>query len=63
MFDIHCPVCDRRYLMGESSIESLSNTEDGPVAHLKCYSGHPLVRYFRAGVSRTELADPALIAA
>lgn len=62
MFDIHCPVCDRRYLMGESSIELLTNSDEGPVAHLKCYSGHQLIRYFRAGASRTELADPALAA-
>ncbi len=56
MFDIHCPVCDRRYLMSESSIQHLHNTEDGPVAHLSCYAGHQLVRYFRADVSRTEPA-------
>lgn len=56
MFDIHCPVCDRRYLMSESSIQHLYNAEDGPVAHLNCYAGHQLVRYFRADVNRTEAA-------
>ena len=55
MFDIHCPLCNKRYLMSESSIQHMTNTKDGPVAHLTCYHGHRLVRYFRADVSRTEL--------
>ncbi len=49
--------------MGESSIELFRNTVEGPVAHLNCYAGHPLIRYFRAGVSRTELADSSLVSA
>lgn len=53
MFDIHCPVCQRRSLMSESSIDSLRNTHEGPVASLTCYAGHQLNHYFRRTVNRT----------
>ncbi len=53
MFDIHCPACQRRYLMSESSIDSLRNTHEGPMASLVCYHGHHLNHYFRRTTNRT----------
>ncbi len=53
MFDIHCPACQRRYLMSESSIDSFRNTHEGPMASLVCYHGHHLNHYFRRTVNRT----------
>lgn len=47
MFDIQCPTCDRRYLVGTRSIRSFHNTADGPVAHVRCPHGHDVVRAFR----------------
>lgn len=55
MFDIHCPACQRRYLMSESSVDSLRNTHEGPVASLSCYHGHHLNHYFRRTTNRTVL--------
>ncbi len=46
MFDIHCHVCDRRYLVGSRSIQSFHNTSEGPVAYVRCPHGHHLVRSF-----------------
>lgn len=58
MFDVHCSICDRRFLLGTRSIEAFHNTADGPVAVVRCPAGHELVRSFRDG--RTV---PAIVAA
>ena len=47
MFDIHCPTCRRRYLVGSRSIRSFHNTTEGPIARVDCPRGHRLVRRFR----------------
>ncbi len=46
MFDIHCHLCDERYLVGSRSIGSFHNTSEGPIAYVTCPEGHHLVRYF-----------------
>ena len=55
MFDVHCQICDRRYLVGPHSIASFHNTSDGPVVYVTCPEGHTMVRYFR-DVRSDELA-------
>lgn len=57
MYDIHCPICSKRYLIGTRSINSFHNTSDGPIAYVSCPAGHHLVRSFR-GRSATAEADP-----
>jgi len=62
MFDIHCHVCDRRYLVGTRSITSFHNTSQGPIAYVHCPQGHALVRSFRDARTRpaaTMTAGPA----
>lgn len=56
MFDVHCPVCDQRYLVGSRSITSFHNTSDGPIAYLACPAGHHLVRYFRQSETKVGVA-------
>lgn len=56
MYDIHCPTCDKRYLIGSRSITSFHNTSDGPIAYVTCPAGHHLVRWFR-GPGDTAAAD------
>ena len=51
MFDVHCRLCDRRYLVGTRSIASFHNTSDGPIAYVRCPEGHLLVRHFRRNVT------------
>ncbi len=46
-FDVHCHHCDRRYLIQASSVQSIHNTSDGPVAYATCPAGHRLIRRFR----------------
>jgi len=48
MFDLHCQVCDRRYLVDTSSLISLHNTSDGPVVHARCPHGHRNAVHFHA---------------
>jgi hypothetical protein len=47
MFDIHCHICNCRYLVGTRSITSFHNTSEGPVAYVRCPRGHTLLRSFR----------------
>ncbi len=47
MFDVHCHICDRRFLVGTRSIVSFHNTSEGPVAYVRCPDGHTLVRWFQ----------------
>jgi hypothetical protein len=58
MFDIHCHICDLRYLVGSSSINSLHNTSDGPVAYVECPKGHSLARYFHDARAEVISAEP-----
>ena len=51
MFDIHCHVCQQRYLVGTRSITSLHDTSNGPVAYVRCPAGHHVVHEFRAGAT------------
>lgn len=46
-FDVHCHVCDARYLIQSSGIQSLHNTSEGPIAYAQCPHGHRLIRRFR----------------
>lgn len=59
MFDIHCHICEERYLVESHSITSFHNTSEGPVAYVTCPEGHRLVRYFRIGAA-DEVGVPAL---
>ena len=54
MYDIHCPSCDARYLVGTRSISSFHNTSEGPIAYVTCPQGHRLVRYFRTAATVAE---------
>jgi len=56
MFDIHCHLCNRRYLVGSRSIDSFHNTSDGPIAYVRCPQGHRLVRSFAAPRATTRPA-------
>jgi hypothetical protein len=56
MFAVHCTACNHRYLVGTRSIISFHNTSDGPIAYLRCPSGHRLIRYFRQEPDRAEVA-------
>lgn len=40
MFDLHCEICDRTYLMGPRSLRRFENTEEGPVGEAACPHGH-----------------------
>lgn len=54
MYDIHCPSCNTRYLVGTRSISSFHNTSEGPIAYVTCPKGHHLIRYFRTEVTELE---------
>ena len=47
MFLLHCSGCDpdggRRHLVGTTSLLSLHNTADGPIAYVRCPNGHTVV--------------------
>jgi hypothetical protein len=68
MYDIFCPHCNKRFLVGTASIDSFHNTSEGPAAYVKCPQGHHLMRHFRSGQtsaaaaasSNTSLANEAL---
>jgi hypothetical protein len=47
MFNLHCHICQRQYLVGSRSISSFHNTSDGPIAYARCPRGHVLFRSFR----------------
>ena len=47
-FDVYCHHCETRYLLGMSSLRSMHNTSEGPIAYAVCPQGHHLVRHFRA---------------
>ena len=47
MFDITCATCRQRYLVGSRSIRALRNTDQGPVAVVRCPAGHLLEHEFR----------------
>lgn len=58
MFDITCSTCQQRYLVGTRSIRAFRNTDEGPVAIVRCPVGHLLEHEFRtrtpqAGLPRT----------
>lgn len=40
MLHIHCPQCDRRYLVGTRSIRSMHNTSEGVIVYVRCPEGH-----------------------
>lgn len=40
MLQIHCPVCNHRYMVGTSSIVSMHNTSEGVLAYVRCPEGH-----------------------
>lgn len=40
MLQIHCPQCERRYLVGTRSIRSMHNTSEGVVVYVRCPEGH-----------------------
>lgn len=57
-FDAYCHHCDTRYLMTMSSLKSVHNTSEGPIAYAVCPQGHHLVRRFHAsGDLRTATAN------
>ncbi len=47
MYDIECPTCQTRYLVGTGAITSFHNTSEGPIAYVTCPQGHHLIRYFQ----------------
>ena len=56
MFLIHCPDCQSRHLMGSRSIGRLINSDEGPIALVRCPLGHDLVMRFRDGTARSARA-------
>lgn len=48
MFDITCAACRQRYLVGTRSIRAFRNTDEGPVAVVRCPLGHLTEHEFRA---------------
>ncbi|MBA2496649.1 MAG: hypothetical protein H0V33_06045 [Acidimicrobiia bacterium] len=52
MFAVTCPTCRRRYLVGARSIQAFRNTNDGPVAVVRCPAGHLLEHEFRTRAPR-----------
>ncbi len=43
MLQIHCPDCDRQYLVGTRSILSIHNTSEGVIAYVRCPEGHTTI--------------------
>lgn len=52
MFDITCATCQQRYLVGSRSIQAFRNTDQGPVAVVRCPAGHLLEHEFRQPARR-----------
>ena len=52
MFDITCATCEQRHLVGPRSIVALRNTDQGPVAVVRCPAGHLLEHEFRRPARR-----------
>ena len=48
-FDAYCHHCDTRYLLTTSSLRSMHNTSEGPIAYAVCPHGHHLIRRFHGG--------------
>ena len=46
MFDIHCHTCGHRYLVGTRAITAFRNTDDGPLAAVRCPRGHIVTHAF-----------------
>jgi hypothetical protein len=61
MYDIHCPTCATRYLVGSGAIDSFHNTSEGPIAYVRCPEGHRLIRYFRPAATAAVSADPPTV--
>jgi hypothetical protein len=61
MFAITCHD-GQRFLVGTSSIVSLRNTADGPVAEVRCPSGHLVEHAFRTGRTQAVAATAAMAA-
>jgi hypothetical protein len=57
VFDITCFTCQQRYLVGTRSIRAFRNTDDGPVAIVRCPSGHLLEHEFRARTAQAAVGD------
>ncbi len=60
MFDITCSTCQQRYLVGTRSIRTFRNTDEGPVAIVRCPVGHLLEHEFRARAPQAAVAPSAL---
>jgi hypothetical protein len=48
---ITCPVCEKRYLVGKSSMLWFANTDVGPRALVECPKGHQLIEDYREGTT------------
>ena len=57
MFSITCAHCEKRYLVGSSSIVRFANTEGGPEALVACPVGHHVRHDFHTDVSTPVPAD------
>ncbi len=53
MFDLHCPQCDRTYLMDIAEMTSLRNTDHGLIATARCPLGHDVEHHFHAQLATT----------
>ena len=51
MFSITCDNCEKRYLVGTSSILAFGNTSGGPEALVACPVGHHVLHDFHTDTS------------